>query len=74
MEELRIQDAEAQAEIKKCEEQINAEAFAMSTVSGGALAATARNACQTRMQAASARKSSIESGNAWVHEMLSKYR
>ena len=74
LEELREQDAIAQAAIKECDDQIRAESFAMSTVSGGALAGTARSACQARIDAAVSRQNRIKSGNAWVSEMLSKYR
>ena len=72
--ELNEQNSIAQAEIKKCEDDISAEAFAMSTVTGGALSGAARNACQTRMQAATNKKNRLISENAWVSEMLSKYR
>ena len=72
--ELRQQNDEVQKEIKKLEADISAEAFAMSTVTGGALAGAARNACQNRMQAASAKKNRVEQQNAWISEMLSKYK
>lgn len=72
--ELRQQNEIAQEEIKKLEADISAEAFAMSTVTGGALAGAARSACQNRMQAASAKKERVKQQNAWIGEMLSKYR
>ena len=72
--ELREQNEVAQAEIKKLEADISAEAFAMSTVTGGALAGAARSACQNRMQAASAQKERVKQRNAWISEMLSKYQ
>ena len=72
--ELRQQNEIAQKEIKKLEADISAEAFAMSTVTGGALAGAARRACQNRMQAASAKKERVIQQNAWVSEMLTKYR
>ena len=72
--ELRQQNEIAQKEIKKLEADISAEAFAMSTVTGGALAGAARSACQNRMQAASAKKERVKQQNAWVSEMLTKYR
>lgn len=72
--ELRQQNEIAQKEIKKLEADISAEAFAMSTVTGGALAGAARRACQNRMQAASAKKERVKQQNAWVSEMLTKYR
>ena len=71
---LRQQNEIAQEEIKKLEADISAEAFAMSTVTGGALAGAARSACQNRMQAASAKKERVKQHNAWISEMLSKYR
>ncbi len=72
--ELRQQNEIAQEEIKKLEADISAEAFAMSTVTGGALACAARSACQNRMQAASAKKERVKQQNAWISEMLTKYR
>lgn len=72
--ELRQQNEIAQKEIKELEADISAEAFAMSTVTGGALAGAARRACQNRMQAASAKKERVKQQNAWVSEMLTKYR
>ena len=72
--ELRQQNETAQEEIKKLEADISAEAFAMSTVTGGAFAGAARSACQNRMQAASAKKERVKQQNAWISEMLSKYR
>ena len=72
--ELRQQTEIAQKEIKKLEADISAEAFAMSTVTGGALAGAARSACQNRMQAASAKKERVKQQNAWISEMLTKYR
>ena len=71
--ELRQQNEMAQEEIKKLEEDINKEMFAMSTVTGGALAGAARSACENRMKAASAKKERVEQQNAWIREMLSKY-
>lgn len=71
--ELRQQNEVAQAEINKLNETISAEAFAMSTITGGPLSGTARNACQSRMQAASAKKDRLERENSWISEMLSKY-
>lgn len=71
--ELRQQNDAAQEEIKKLEAVISTEAFAMSTVTGGALAGAARSACQNRMQAASAKKERVKRQNAWISEMLSKY-
>ena len=71
--ELRQQNDIAQEEIKKLEEDISAEAFLMSTVNGGALAGAAKNACQNRMQAASAKKERVKQQNAWIREMLSIY-
>lgn len=72
--ELRQQNEIAQEEIKKLEADISAEAFAMSTVTGGALAGAARSACQNRMQAASVKKERVKQQNAWISEMLTKYR
>lgn len=72
--ELRQQNDVAQEEIKKLEADISAEAFAMSTVTGGALAGAARSACQNRMQAASAKKERVKQQNTWISEMLSKYK
>ena len=72
--ELRQQNEIAQEEIKKLEADISAEAFAMSPVTGGALAGAARSACQNRMQAASAKKERVKQQNAWISEMLTKYR
>ena len=72
--ELRQQNEIAQEEIKKLEADISAEAFAMSTVTGGALAGAARSACQNRMQAASAKKERVKQQNAWISEMLTKSR
>ena len=72
--ELRKQNEVAQAEIKKLEETIRAESFAMSTVTGGAFAGSARSACQNRIQAASSQKERIKRDNAWISEMLSKYK
>ena len=72
--ELRQQNEIAQEEIKKLEADISAEAFAMSTVTGGALAGAARSACQNRMQAASAKKERVKQQIAWISEMLTKYR
>lgn len=71
--ELRQQNDVAQKEIKKLEADVSAEAFAMSTVTGGALAGAARSACQNRMQAASTKKERVKQQNAWISEMLSKY-
>lgn len=72
--ELSQQNEVAQEEIKKLEADISAEAFAMSTVTGGAFASAARSACQNRMQAASTKKERVKQQNAWISEMLSKYR
>lgn len=72
--ELCQQNEIAQEEIKKLEADISAEAFVMSTITGGALAGAARSACQNRMQAASAKKERVKQQNAWISEMLSKYR
>lgn len=72
--ELRRQNEADQKEIKKIEEDISAEAFAMSTITGGLFAGTAKSACQSRMQAASAKKERAKKQNAWVSEMLSKYK
>ena len=72
--ELRQQDKAAQEEIQKLEEDIRAEAFLKTTITGGAFASTARSASQNRMQAASAKKERVKQQNAWVSEMLSKYR
>ncbi len=72
--ELRQQDKAAQEEIQKLEEDIRAEAFLKTTITGGAFSGTARSACQNRMQAASAKKERVKQQNAWVSEMLSKYR
>ena len=72
--ELRQQNDIAKAEIKKLEEDISAEAFAMSTVTGGPMAGAARSACQNRMQVASSKKDRIKRDNMWVSEMLSKYK
>jgi hypothetical protein len=72
--ELRQQNEIAQQEIKDLESTISAEAFAMSTVTGGALAGAARSACQNRMQVASAKKDRVKQQNAWISEMLSKYK
>lgn len=71
--ELRQQNDVAQKEIKKLGADVSAEAFAMSTVTGGALAGAARSACQNRMQAASTKKERVKQQNAWISEMLSKY-
>lgn len=71
--ELRRQNEIAQAQIKRYEDDASAEAFMMSTVSG-ALSGAARSACQTRMQAANAKKDQLLRENAWISEMLSKYR
>lgn len=72
--ELQTQDEIAQAKIKELDENIRAETFAMSTVTGGAFAGTARNACQSRIQAATSKKNMIVQQNSWIREMLSKYR
>lgn len=72
--ELRQQNEIAQEEIKKLEADISAEAFTMSTITGGAFAGSARSACQNRMQAASAKEERVKQQNAWISEMLSKYR
>ena len=71
--ELRQQNDAAQSEIKKLESDISAEAFAMSTVTGGAFAGAARSACQNRMQIARNKKTRIEQQNSWIREMLNKY-
>lgn len=72
--ELRQQNEIAQKKIKELEATISAEAFTMSAVTGGALAGAARSACQNRMQAASAQKEYVKQQNAWISDMLSKYR
>ena len=74
LQELKEQNDITQAEIKKCEDDISAEAFAMSTINGGALAGAAISACQSRMQAATSKKDRLKRENAWISEMLSKYR
>ena len=74
LKELEEQNDIIQAEIKKCEDTISAEAFSMSAVSGGALAGAARSACQSRMNAAEFKKARFEGKNAWINDMLSKYR
>lgn len=71
--ELRQQDDIAQAKIKKLEEDISGEAFLISTLQDGVFAGVARNACQKRMEAASAEKDRIKQQNSWISEMLSKY-
>ena len=71
--ELREQDKIAKSEIEDLEATIRAEAFAMSTITGGALSGTARSACQSRMDAASSAKARVKAENAWVSEMLEKY-
>ena len=72
--ELRMQNDAAQAEIKELQSDIDAEAFAMSTVTGGALAGAARSACQNRMQMAQSKMNLIKQDNAWISEMLKIYR
>lgn len=72
--ELNEQNSIAQAEIKKCEDDISTQTFLMSTVNGGALAGAARSACEARKQAAADKKSRIATENVWVSEMLSKYK
>ncbi|MCI6958092.1 MAG: hypothetical protein SPI15_08655 [Candidatus Faecousia sp.] len=72
--ELQKQNEIAQAAIKEQEEIISAEAFARSTITGGPFSSTARSACDSRMQAASTQKNRLQQENAWISEMLSKYR
>lgn len=72
--ELREQNEIAQGKIKDLEESIRAESFAMSTVTGGALSGVARSAGQSRIQAAASEQGRIEAKNAWIREMLSKYK
>ena len=72
--ELRKQNEVAKAAIKEQEDIISAEAFAKSTITGGPLSSTARSACDSRIQAASAKQNRLQQKNAWISEMLSKYR
>ena len=72
--ELQKQNEIAQEAIKEQEEIISAEAFARSTITGGPFSSTARSACDSRMQAASTQKNRLQQENAWISEMLSKYR
>ena len=71
--ELRQQNEIAQETIKRLKEQINSEAFARSTVNGGAFASAARDACDKRIQNATQAKNRIEQQNKWISEMLSLY-
>lgn len=71
--ELRQQNEIAQNKIKELDEAISATAFAMSTITGGLGASSARNSCQNRMRTDSAQKERIKQQNAWISEMLSKY-
>ena len=72
--ELQKQNEIAQAAIKEQEEIISAEACARSTITGGPFSSMARSACDSRMQAASTQKNRLQQENAWISEMLSKYR
>ena len=72
--ELRQQNEIAQKEIKELQESISTEIFAISTITGGPFANSARSACRNRMQIASAKKETVERQNAWISEMLSKYQ
>ena len=74
LKELHEQDAIVSREIKKCDDQISAESFAMSAITGGPLATAARSACQARIDASRNLKNKLERENAWVSEMLAKYK
>lgn len=71
--ELRVQNEEAKAAIAKLEDEIEAEYFARSTITGGAFSTTARNACDNRAQIAANRKNALVAKNKWVSEMLAQY-
>ncbi len=71
--ELRMQNAVAQAEIEDLNATIRAETLAGNGITGGAFAGAARNAVQTRIQAAQNQKDRIKAQNAWIEDMLSKY-
>ncbi len=72
--ELKQRNEVAQAQIKELESKINLEAFSITTITGGALAGAARSACQRRMEAARREKDRVIQQNAWVSDMLSKYK
>lgn len=73
LQELRTQDEEAQTAIAKLKEEIEAEYFMRSTITGGAFSTSARNACDNRAQIATNRKNALIAKNKWVSEMLSQY-
>lgn len=72
--ELSQQNEIAQKEIKDLESTISGEMFAQSTLSGGLIAAMAESACDSRIQRAQTQKDEIKKQNAWISEMLSKYK
>lgn len=73
LDELRRQRDIHNEEIKKLNDSISTERFAMSTINGGALAGTARSACQSRIDMAQSQKNVFEAKNVWINDMLSKY-
>ena len=72
--ELETQDALAQQAIKELDDEIETNRLLESTVNGGAFAGAARTACQNRIHVAFAKKDKIIADNAWIKELLSKYK
>ena len=71
--ELRQQNEAIQAQIKELDKSIDADYFAMSTITDGLFAGMARSSCRNSIQVASLKKSRLQQQNTWVSEMLSKY-
>lgn len=72
-EELEEYVEKRQQKIKELRDTISAEMICKASVQGGALATAARNACDSRADAARRQISALESEISWRQEMLSKY-